>query len=198
MVNETAVIRRFLRTYATLPEFADRRWVPVKKVPVGILDTAVALPKEIDLILVEDNGNLGQLKTLYGLREWGFSGGKRVNYGALVEQALRGGADVWIVEAESTKRKLWEAIGQSFGYRALFSANYPGATVKGCFIPYPAEDGRDEAIEGAVRIINEELSVPLVILPVPKSGLDALEEEEEEYAKPRKDADLRFYGGGGA
>jgi hypothetical protein len=143
----------------------------------------------MDLVLVQDTGYSAIKKRyIWGKMHQENSATSYKGKTKTLEDELAG-QKVWIVEAESDKKRLWEAIGQSFGYRAMFAMQYPRANVLGNVITYPENQGKDKMMEKAVTLMNKELvGVKLRIIPAP-----LMTPEREELKEPSGNMDLRSW-----
>ena len=185
-MNEQDVIDCFLAYVPYIPELAGSQWIPAKQLLVGN-DLAIGLSKKLDLVLIQRMaGATDQLEMIFTTTGIPFSG-KRVNIISLF--AMPPVKNVWIVEAESRKEKLWEAIGQAYCYSVLFARDYQFVRVQGAMITYPEQQGADESIESAVQILNSAFPLRLGIIKVP------CEERQRRRKGDPNQTDLGFFGG---
>ena len=140
----------------------------------------------MDLLLIEAGQGTGDLKMLQKLRSnYGLKLSKVSSQISLLTQKLPG-KNVWIIEAETSIEKLWEALGQGLGYWPLFSRDYPETIVQGIGIVYPQELGRDELIEYAITVLSERLGISMKVFPCPYYDL--------EDPRKREHMDLKGFG----
>lgn len=74
--------------------------------------------------------------------------------------------DVWIVEAKQNLNQLWAGLGQALAYRSLVKRYYPKLSVQGCAVIYPADAGKDDAIEYVANDLRREFGVDRRIIRV--------------------------------
>ena len=109
-IVEEQLIRNFL---ANLPSFLEGEWVGFEQVAIGE-DLKAMRYKKIDLLLIESGQGTGDLQMMQKLRSnYGLKLSKVSSQISLLTQKLPG-KNVWIIEAETSIEKLWEALG-SFG-----------------------------------------------------------------------------------
>lgn len=157
---EDDLVDNFLANLAHyLPEAAS--YASFKKAPAG---NYYGVTKEVDVLLVE------RTSPSSGVEEWSRSIGipfarpKREKAGILA--SLPPNTKVWVVEAESSRKSLWDGIGQTFGYRALISMDNRGLWVAGSAVLIPDYEERDELIESVAQAIRTGLGIDLRIIRV--------------------------------
>lgn len=160
--KEEELIKSFLQCMAKLQEFADNEWISIREVPVG------EGPYLIDCIIVRKDHVKGELFKLAAAQKSGIGKhfGRIKNASVLIRGGLKAGAEIWLLEAKTSKEKLWEAIGQVLIYRELFLLYYPSTTINGTIIILPeitVDSSINEAIEKLAKKIGTIIKLYLYI-----------------------------------
>lgn len=157
---EDALIASFC---ADLPRYLPEAsgYASHKKAPVG---NYYGVRKKMDLLLME------RTSPSSGFEEWSRNSGipfaRPESTKAGIIASLPRNTKVWVIEAEGSRARLWEGIGQAFGYRALVSMDNRGLWVAGMAVIVPSFEEKDELIESAVQAIKAGLKIDLRIIRV--------------------------------
>ncbi|MEM4144820.1 MAG: hypothetical protein QXI69_02040 [Candidatus Nitrosocaldus sp.] len=161
--KEEKLIESFLKYMANLQEFADNEWIPIREVPVGNDKN----PYLIDCIIVRKDHVKEELFKLHAAQKHGIVKryGRIRNAKDPIKANLKAGAEIWLLEAKTSKEKLWEAIGQILVYRELFLLDYPSTRINGTIIILP-KITVDSNINNGIERLAQKIGTIIKLIPL--------------------------------